>query len=97
MQQHLEYQALLSNLGSIDFVAKEIYFHGICRTKNQTAAEQVSKTSQNKEVAKCSTNFLHTGREVHSQAFKSICSLVEDQVITGGDVLDLNDGFNNYV
>ena len=32
-------QALLSKLGSVDFVAKEIRCHGICRTKYQTAAE----------------------------------------------------------
>ena len=49
----LGYQALLSKLRSVDFVAKEIRYHGICRTKYQTAAEQVSKTSQNKEAAKC--------------------------------------------
>ena len=50
-------QALLSKLGTIDFVAKEKHYHDICRTKYQAAAEQVSKTSQNKEVAKRSTNF----------------------------------------
>ena len=90
-------QELLSKLGSIDFVAKEIRYHRICRTKYQTAAEQVSKTSQNKEAAKCSINNWHRGREIHSEAFKSICSLVEDQVITGGDMLGLKDSFNNYV
>ena len=90
-------QALLSKLGSVDFVVKEIRHHGICRTKYQTAPEQVSKKSQNKEAAKRSINLWHRGREVHSQAFKSICSLVEAQVITGGNVLDLKDAFNNYV
>ena len=53
------------------------------------------KTSQNKEVAKHSTNFWHRVREVHSEAFKSICSLVRDQVITGGDVLGLKDALDN--
>ena len=90
-------QALLSKLGSVDFVPKETRYHGICRTKYQTAAEQVSKTSQNKEVAKRSTNLWHKGREVHSETFKSIWSLVEDQVITGSDVFGLKDAFNNYV
>ena len=90
-------QASLSKLGSVDFVAKEIRYHGICRTKYQTAAEQVSKTSQNKEAAKCSINFWHRGKEAHSEALKSICSLVEDQIITGGNVLGLKDAFNNYV
>ena len=90
-------QALLSKLGNVDFIAKEIGYHGICRTKYQTAAEEVSKTIQNKEAAKSSINLWHRGREVYSEAFKSICSLVEDQVITGGDVLGLKDTFNNYV
>ena len=45
-------QTLLSKLGSVDFVAKEVRYHGMCRTKYQTPAEQVSKTSQNKEAAK---------------------------------------------
>ena len=90
-------QALLSELGSVDLVAKEINYHGICRTKYQAAADQVLKTSQNKEAAKCSINNCHRGLEAHSEAFKSICSLVEDQVITGGDVLRLKDAFNNYI
>ena len=59
-------QALLSKLGTVDFVAKEKHYHDICRTKYQTAAEQVSKTSQNKGVAKRLTNLWHRGREVHS-------------------------------
>ena len=80
-------QALLSKLGSVDSVTKEIRYHGICITKYQRAAEQVSNTSQNKEAAKHSINNWHIGREVHSGAFKSICSLAEDQVITGDDVL----------
>ena len=41
-------QALLSKLGSADFVAKEIRYHGIWGTKYQTAAEQGTKTSQTK-------------------------------------------------
>ena len=45
-------QALLSKLGSVDFVAKEVRYHGMRRTKYQTPEEQVSKTSQNKEAAK---------------------------------------------
>ena len=65
--------------------------------KYQMAAEQVSKTSQNKEVAKHSTNLWHKGREIHSEAFKAMCLLVEDQVITGGNVLGLKDAFNSYV
>ena len=93
----LGYQALLSKLRSVDFVAKEIRYHGICRTKYQTAAEQVSKTSQNKEAEKRSINLWHRGREVHSETFQSICLFVEDQVITDGDVLGLKDAFNNYI
>ena len=90
-------QALLSKLGSVDFVDKVICYHGICRTKYQTAAEQISKASKNKKVANCLTNFWHRGREVHSEAFTSICLLVEDQVITDGYVLGLKDAFNIYV
>ena len=92
-----EDQALSSNLGSVNFVAKETRYHGICKTKYQTAAEQVSKTSQNKKVAKCSTNLWHRRREIHSDAFKSICSLVEDQSNTSGNVLGLKESFSNYV
>ena len=72
-------------------------YHGICRTKYQTAVEQVSKTSHCKEVAKRSTNLQGRVREVHSEPCKSMCLLVEGQVITGGNVLGLNDAFNNYV
>ena len=86
-------QALLSKLGSLDFAAKEICYHGICRMKYQAAAKQVSKTRQNREVAKSSTNLWHRGKEVHYENFKSIYSLVEDQVITGGDVLGLKGAY----
>ena len=88
-------QALLSKLGSLDFVPKEICCHGICRTKYQTAAEQVLKTSQNKEAAKHSISLRYRGREVHSEGFKSLCSL--DQVIAVGNVLGLKDAFNNDI
>ena len=74
-------QALLWKLGSVDFVPKKLRYHVICRKKYQKAAEQVSKTSQNREVAKCSTNLWHSGKDVHSEALISICLLVEDQVI----------------
>ena len=60
-----------------------------CRTRN--------KNKPNQEATKRSINLWHRGKEVHSEAFKSICSLVEDQFITGGDVLGLKDAFNNYV
>ena len=61
-------QALLCKLGSVDFVPKKLRYHVICRKKYQKAAEQVSKTSQNREVAKCSTNLWHSGKDVHSEA-----------------------------
>ena len=63
----------------------------------ERSIRQVSKTSQSKEAAKRSINLWHREREVHSEASKSICSLVEDQAITGGNVLGLKDAFNNYV
>ena len=44
-------QALLSKSGSVDFVAKAVRYHGMCRMKYQTPEEQVSKTNQNKEAA----------------------------------------------
>ena len=37
-------QALLSKLGSVNCVAKKARYHGICKMKYQTAAEQISKT-----------------------------------------------------
>ena len=43
----LDDQKLLSKLGS--FVAKEIRYHSICRTKCQTASEQASKKRKGKE------------------------------------------------
>ena len=45
----LDNQKLLSKLGSVNFVAKEIRYHSICRTKYQTAAEQTSKKMKGKE------------------------------------------------
>ena len=39
----LDDQKLLLKLGSVNFVAKEIRYHSICRTKYQTAAGQASK------------------------------------------------------
>ena len=86
-------QAFLSKFGSVDFATKGIRYHGICRMKYQTAAKQVSKTRQNREVAKSSTNLWHRRKELHYENFKSVCSLMEDQVITGGDVLGLKDAY----
>ena len=89
----LEDQALLSKLGSVDFVDKEIQNE----VSDSCRASFKNKSSQNKEVAKRSINIWQTGRGVHSEAFKSICSLVKDQVITGGNVLGLKKAFNIYV
>lgn len=40
----LEDNKMLARLGDIDFVAKEIVYHAICRTKYQTKAEQIKKS-----------------------------------------------------
>ena len=55
------------------------------------------KLAKIKEVAKHSTNLWHRRKKVHSEAFKSVCSLVENEVITGDNVLGLKDAFSNYV
>ena len=46
-------QALSSKLGRVDFVPKELRYHGICTTKYQTAAEQVSKRQQSVQSIIC--------------------------------------------
>ena len=56
--------------------------------------QKQTKIKKHKEAAKRSINNCHRGKEVHSEASKPIWSLVEDQFITGGDVLGLKDAFN---
>ena len=68
--------AMLAKLGDLDFVAKEIHYHGICRTKYQTKAER----TQPKKQKSLSGTWRHA-RDVHAESFKSICNMIETQVI----------------
>ena len=83
--------AMLAKLGDLDFVAKEIHYNGICGTKYKTKAEQ----TQPKKQKTLSRTWRHS-RDVHAGSFKSICNMIETQVIREKETVLMSEIANNY-
>ena len=84
---------MLARLGDVDFVAKEIDYHGICRGKYQTQSEQISKK---KPAMKTPSNW-HKTRSLHDEAFKSVSRVIEEEIINKEETYIMNDLNDQYV
>ena len=84
---------MLARLGDVDFVAKEIGYHGICSTKYQTQAEQISKKTP---AMKTPSNW-HKTRSLHDEAFKSLSRIIEEEIINKEEIYIMNDLNDQYV
>ena len=76
---------MLEKIAGIDFLAKEVCYHAICRTQYQSLAEKVRKSLA------CEKYVWHASRKVHVKAFKEICSIVEESIIEKSEVSFLTD------
>ena len=90
----LEDQKMLAKLGDVDFVAKEIVYHAICRTKYQTKSRQMKKRTM---VQTNKPTKWHRSRSVHEKAFSSICNIIEDEIIKQNEVYLMTDLNDQYV
>ena len=90
----LEDTKMLATFGYIDFVAKEIMYHVICRTKYQAKAEQGNK---NKTMETKKISDWHRSRSLHCEAFQSIYHLVEDEVIEEKEVYLMSELNDQYI
>lgn len=85
---------MLAKLGDVNFVSKEIQYHAICRTRYQTKAQQ---SKPGKKQGGESSEW-HRSRFIHADSFKSICDMIEIQVLTENEVYLMNtDGLKGVI
>ena len=78
-------QEMLVKITDVDFVAKEIRYHGMCRVKYQKEAEYVSGQKKNQR------GHWHLEREIYADAFVALANQVEEEIIRGKQVYRVND------
>ena len=84
---------LLGDIVDIDFVAKEVRYHQICRVEYANRA----KAENSKKGKPPSDHHWHVSREAHALAFTSICSFVDDLIIKSEEVHFFNDVYRHYM
>ena len=90
---------LSARLSGVDFAAKEIKYHAICRLQYQTEAEgmhnQALRAAGMVSVSDEGTSVWHQNRQAHKKAFEALCSYLQEVVIENKEVLLLTE-VNNY-
>lgn len=98
LQETVESQAkvlndveFLGRISGVDFVAKEVKYHQICKVNygNRANAAEMKARPRKGEW--------HEKRNVHESAFSSICSIVQSSIIKEGSVWRMADLHQQYV
>ena len=78
-------EEMLARIASVDFTAKEVRYHSICRKNYQKAAEtNINKVEENKEQG--NKTYWHLERMVYTKAFDALVSFVEVNIIEREEV-----------
>ena len=78
---------MLARIGDINFVAKEVEYDVICKTRYQTRADQVkNQGNADRKISSC-----HRLSLVYEEAFQSICHLIQEEIIERNEVFLMND------
>ena len=85
---------MLARIVDTDFVYKEIAYHAICKTRYQTRADQVKKS---KVIQTRKTSIWHRSRSIHWKHLKSICHLIQEEIIERNEVFLTNDLSDQYI
>ena len=93
----LKDDGMLRKISGVDFVAKEIVYHAVCRKGYQARAEATFKEKAEKDATNQpqSTEW-HQQRKVYSQAYEIIQEFIEEKVCVLQEVHYLNDVNNLY-
>jgi len=92
---------MLSRIGSIDFISKEVHYHRQCRYEYQKGAElKENFILNNKSSVETNNSSIkskwHSQREVHKKAFDSIICFINDAVIKNNEIISLADLNRHY-
>ena len=90
----LQDNKMLARIVDTDFVYKEIAYHAICKTRYQTRADQVKKS---KVIQTRKTSIWHRSRSIHWKHLKSICLLIQEEIIERNEVFLTNDLSDQYI
>lgn len=80
----------ISKISGIDFIAKEVRYHQICRV------EYSNKAKSSKKVKDSSSQFWKI-RNAHKKAFESLCLFIEETIIKNEQVFFLSDLHSHYL
>ena len=105
--QWLNDQPMLTKIRNIDFVAKEVLYHGIGRVQYQKSAESSKYHCEKKSLIEMgpsvsssikitSQTDWHEARRIHNEAFEALCFYVDDTVIKNNQVIHLTDLNSRY-
>lgn len=83
---------MLVTIGEVDFITKEPHYHGICRTKYQTEADKMMPKQPNNT----NSSYWHKSTDSHTDAFTSICDIVEDSILVKKEVVLTADLMHQY-
>ena len=82
---------MLEKISGIDFLAKEVWYHAICRSNYQSRTDNIIKKSYSVE-----NNVWHDTRKSHSNTFSEIYSLVQESVIEKETVYFMSELTSQY-
>ena len=84
---------MLIQIKDIDFVSKEVSYHGIYRVSYQKRA---SEKQRKQDVASKKTKW-HRIREAHDTAFKELCEFIEESILAKNEVHLMKDLHTQYM
>ena len=80
-------EPMLVKIKDVCFVAKEIHYHALCRTRYQMKAEQMSSQDK-RSLGHCdgSINDWHLSRQIHKQSFEIVCHFIDEFILQKKEV-----------
>ena len=91
---------MLTKIRNVDFVSKEVKYHGLCRFRYQKRAENVQNNNNLRPNSARSNSNQNSdrlvSRQVHGEAFKIICCFIDNAIIKVKEVHKVNDLNNHY-
>ena len=78
----LEDHTMLKKVRGIDFLAKEVWYHPVCRSLYQSPADFIVKKANTDNI----DSTWHETRRVHADAFAQIVDIVETSIVQQGNV-----------
>lgn len=83
---------LPSSIGSTNFVAAEVHYHAICRSRfSITVADKVNKRQIGDESA------WFKQREAHKVAFRALCEYVQENILKDEEIVSLSKLYLTYL